>query len=147
MSMTYTRGYTPERLIRSLYARLGAVESEMDLVAHKGAEAIKDLSVALVPVDEGHVEDAHRVEFRSTRKGHVAYDVVIDETEADIAEYIHELNSGFMRGKEYALGPLSQQKADLTGMDVGPKFLERAFDRLRPSIVAEYRAVTKKFVR
>lgn len=145
--MSYTRGYSPEALIRSLYARKATLDDDMNDIALQGAEAIKDLSVAYSPVDEGHVEDAHRVVIRSTRRGAPAYDVIVDEGEADIHLYIHELNSGFMHGREYDLGPLSEEKAAATGMPVGPKFLERAFDELRPEIIKDYQRIVKKFVR
>jgi hypothetical protein len=142
MAMNYTRGYGPKQLMKTLYARKHALDSSMLSIARQGAEHIKDLSVALSPVDEGHLEEAHQVIERNTRSGNFAYDVNIDPNVADLGEYLDFIHNG-----SYDLGPLSVDKATATGMPVGPKFLERAFDRAKPELLVKYRAAVKNFTR
>lgn len=141
MAMTYTRGYGPNDLKKSLYGRNNRLSSKLNEVAEKGANDIKDLSVAYVPVDDGQLEGAHKVTARSTVLGNPAYDItvggMVEGIDTDLyATWIHE--------GAYNLGPLSLQKAAATGKEVGPKYLERAFNELKPSIVKNYQDALKE---
>lgn len=141
MAMSYTRNYGPNAVIRTLYAKKKVLDDRMNDVAREGAEEIMRLSRSLAPLDEGHLEDAHSVVERRTRSDNFAYDVIVDESQADLTEYLDFIHNGV-----YNLGPLSQIKASINGMPVGPKFLERAFDRTKPELLNKYRAVVKEFV-
>jgi hypothetical protein len=142
MAMSYTRNYGTNNVIRSLYAKKRELDARMIAVAKQGAEEIMELSKSLAPVDEGHLEEAHQVIDRNTRSGNFAFDVFVDPTVADLGEYLD-----FIHNSQYNLGPKSEAKAASTGMAVGPKFLERAFDRSKPELLLKYRAIVKNFTR
>lgn len=128
------------RLIVSLYVRKDILDQELDQTAYGAAYEIMQKSISYSPVDEGHLEEAHHLVERSTRKGHPAYDVEVSGNESDLyAMWIHE--------GEYGLGPLSAAKAASSGLPVGRKYLERAFDEIRPQTVIKMKQIVKNFTR
>lgn len=98
----------------------------------EGAYAVRDEARALAPYKKGFVESAIKVddesrELNTTTGGYrKTYAVYIDgNVKGDggrpvsrYAVWLHE--------SSYNLGKRSQAKADATGKDVGPKFMERA---------------------
>ena len=104
-----------------------------------GARDVAELAKKFAPVDLGNLEDSIKV--RSQRdgvRGRYTYEVYVDETHeaegkvvGDYASYMHE---GYIDGKPYKLGPGSLEKQAELGVEVGPKFLDRAKDELEASI-------------
>lgn len=104
----------------------------------RGAKDIKDLSVLHSPVDEGNLEDAHKIEKGKGLRGRNHFTVYIDEdmsasdkedSAKTVGDYAFEMHDG-----TYLLGTLSEAKQDEVGVRVGPKYLERAVDELKDGI-------------
>lgn len=143
MAVSYTRGFSPADLMAKLFSRSRRMSAQMAKVAEQGANDIRDLSEDNAPVDEGWVEKSLKVRERTTKADNIIFDVYVDESVADVAEYVDMLHEGIMRGKPYKLGDKSIDKAK-GNKDVGPKFMERAFKELKPKIIEEYKKAMKE---
>jgi hypothetical protein len=104
-------------------------------VLNKSAQEVQRRAKAYVPVDEGNLEDAIKLERRDDQTSgrrmlvigvDMATPAGLSKTVGDYAIFIHE--------GVYKLGPKSVEKANRTGVQVGPKFLERAMQEMeRPT--------------
>lgn len=112
---------------------------------------IRDLAREYAPVDQGDLENAivatEAPEVSFGRKRQVAF-VGVDSS---------VLGPGYnrwgfrydihMHEGAYKLGPLSQAKQDASGKTVGPKYLTRACEDLKPEIYAKAESIVAKEVR
>lgn len=101
-----------------------------------GAEEIKELAVQYAPFDEGNLESA--IKTRKSQDGRRnMFEVYVDEDAEGshdrlVGDYAFEMHEGV-----YNLGEKSQEKANMSGLPVGRKFLERAKDELDGKIRIE----------
>lgn len=137
-----------------------AVRGVSDVLREEGHE-IADLARDYAPVDQGYLESAIKVrEERTGANRRYEVDVYIDgdvpapdldskgnvvkgtedKTVGDYAIEMHE-------NTEYKLGIGSKQKAAALGVEVGPKFLERAVDDRREITVRKARAKVKDILK
>jgi len=142
MGLNFTRGFDPASMMARLYKRGDDMEDEVARVVEEGAEAIKEESIANSPVDLGNLEGSHRVEKRHTYRHNVAYDIIVGGmvNGVDVDDYID-----FIHESIYNLGEKSLLKQASDPLHtVGPKFLERAFDTLKPYVVNRIRQAIKR---
>lgn len=104
----------------------------------RGAIDIRDLARLYAPVDEGNLEDAIKEGKSRGSDGRNVYTVEVDESQDAstkdhpnrvVGDYAMKMHDGV-----YNLGPLSEAKAEETGLPVGRKFLERAMEDMEDSI-------------
>ena len=96
------------------------------------AESMLDLSQAMAPIDEGHLESAHRLETSERANGAHARIWIEPNASTDSdgnaapGPYLEFIHFG-----SYKLGPKSQAKDAAQIENVGPLFLQRAYERRR----------------
>lgn len=103
---------------------------------------MKDISVAQSPVDEGNLEEAHKVVTRANGSDKRTLDIVVGGTVngVDVDQY-----ATVMHESDYKLGPKSRLKQAQSPYIVGPKFLERAFTgRIETALANIYDALVGK---
>jgi hypothetical protein len=135
-----------EALIAALSQTGQKAERGVADVMRKGAKEIQDLARRQAPRDTGNLEKAIKVEEdRSGKNGRVQVYVYVDGSEADengrpIDEYAMQMHEG-----QYNLGDKSRAKqAADAGAIVGNKFLERAVDKIGPSLTRKVSDAVKE---
>lgn len=89
---------------------------------------VRDRAREYVPLDHGNMEAAIKVTSENRRRRWVVY---VDTTMPDdtgkftVGAYLRFLHEG-----QYNLGEKSKEKAAELGVEVGPKFIERAFKEI-----------------
>lgn len=81
-----------------------------------------------VPVDMGYAEEAIKIDKSSQRRKWAVYlDMSVMATHDGRTYPVGEYLMWLHENQSYRLGEKSEQKAATLGVEVGPKFLERAF--------------------
>lgn len=105
-------------------------------------EIIKEISKEQVPVDDGQLEEAHRVVQRQSNQHKLGLTVEVgghvDDVNTDL--YVLRIHEG-----EYNLGPNSKAKQAGTDRVVGRKFLERAFEERIDDLISAISKVLGRF--
>lgn len=118
-----------------------------------GAKKIKLLGRQYAPVDKMNLEKA--IKYRKVRAAGInrrdVFEVYVDESKpvpgakngkkvGDYAKEMHERT-------DYKLGDRSREKQRQTSSRVGPKYLTRAFNKMKPFIQKKLNAALAKAVR
>lgn len=107
----------------------------------EGAFRIQNLAKMFVPVDDGDMTEAIKVDIDRAPFRRNVYSVYVDETHVAVAgdsmvgEYLMFLHES----RSYNLGPKSIAKAQRLGVEVGPKFLTRAYEQERARLINRVR--------
>jgi hypothetical protein len=110
----------------------------------KGATQIQKSAQQFAPLDKGPLESSIKIDEQVTPE-RASITIYVDEsTPTDrhgvaVGDYAMALHEG-----SYNLGPHSRAKAASLGVQVGPKYLERALRAHRPDIAAALNAAIKK---
>jgi hypothetical protein len=104
----------------------GRIRRAVNDQLEREAKIIQDYARRMVPEEFGNMERAIKIASSDYRRSWVIY---VDETVPDdTGHYTVGAYLTFLHEGEYALGPISRAKQG-QGVRVGPKFLERAFNR------------------
>lgn len=108
-----------------------------------GVRRIANTAREMAPVDEGNLESSIKFRNEGRRRKWAAY---VDETVPDdtgnytIGDYIDFIHNGL-----YNLGPKSIAKQGAsTGVMVGPRFMERAYDQEVQGVLAMITRIARK---
>ncbi len=123
--------------------------AETSKALKKSATEVQKLARKYAPLDRGNLEDAIQViSGNKIGRAFAEYYVGVNEShpvperpDKTVGDYALEMHEG-----EYDLGFRSQEKARKLGVEVGPKYLERALDDLKKPIVDNFQAVVKEVI-
>jgi len=110
-----------------------------------GIYQIRDRAQMFVPVDDGDMTEAIQVHIERAPFKRNVYSVFVDEThialkqDSMVGEYLVWLHEN----RDYELGPKSKEKQERLGVNVGPKFMDRAYRGQREEIVSRVRSILK----
>lgn len=136
--------------LSSVVAKLALLQAEMprraDGALKAGANMTVKLARSFAPVDKGDLEDAIVVLKQTKRilgKAEVTVGVdesrmVNDDPTKSVGEYAWLMHEG-----TYNLGPKSEDKEMELGVEVGPKFLTRALQEVRPGLMSKLKSMLK----
>lgn len=111
----------------------------------KGIFKIRDRARSFVPVDDGDMTEAIKVDIERAPFKRNVYSVYVDETHVAVKEdsMVGEYLTWLHENRSYELGHKSQEKASRLGVNVGPKFMDRAYRGQKEEITARVRSVLK----
>ncbi len=115
----------------------------------QSATEVQKLARKFAPLDRGNLEDAIQViGGNKVSRAYAQYFVGVNESHPvperpghTVGDYALEMHEG-----EYDLGERSQEKARNLGVEVGPKYLERALEELEKPIIENFQAVVKETI-
>jgi hypothetical protein len=151
MALTYTSGFSVNNLKQKFLTREGHFNAEIQNVMREGAERIKEKSQQYVPVDTHNLEKAHKIIPGLTRAGYTSLSVEVSgygegsQRDRDVSSYasiIHEMYDIYVASGQWHPSEGTIAKMGF-GVHVGSKFLERAVDEIKPSIIADCRKAIK----
>lgn len=101
----------------------------------RAAYDVKELSVRMAPVDKQNLEKAHEVVERRGDRNRIEFSVEVGGFVGgrNVDEYALFVHENYGSVKRRGKGTIEKQKAD-PSVEVGEKFLERAFEQVEKGI-------------
>lgn len=147
MSDPYWKGMRPEQFVEYLEEATTITRREAKKALRRGAKKILAASIAMAPVDEHDLENAHHLETVRLNKDDMMIEISVGGMvgDEDVSAYAWIIHGGYFQNLgEKSLQKSASNPAPYNGQ-VGPGFLDRAVDMHSKEVAEEVAETLKEF--